>query len=238
MKIILRVFTVVYTCVAFSSVFAEQIRDYYAEPGINPFKDSLNQNFHEYIDPFGGMLQHKYIDLKIPGAGGLDINITRTYSSQQERLGIRGVNGVGWSMHFGRVLVSASTNQDAINRMCQGQGTNQIDSTDNPSLEFPDGSRELLLIATSGTYLISKSRWKMECPIGLAGVLVTAPDGTKYTMTQFDTQYDPISNGQIYSYYTTRIEDTKGNWINIAYNTNYGFTYINQITSSDTRTVD
>src|SRR5436305_14318213 len=42
---------------------AEEIRDYYAEPGLNPFKETIDQNFHEHIDPFSGTLQLKYTDL-------------------------------------------------------------------------------------------------------------------------------------------------------------------------------
>lgn len=33
------------------------IRDYYEEPGLNPFKETVNQNFGEHIDPFSGQLQ-------------------------------------------------------------------------------------------------------------------------------------------------------------------------------------
>ena len=33
-----------------SSVSAEAIRDYYAEPGLNPFKGTVNQHFNEHVD--------------------------------------------------------------------------------------------------------------------------------------------------------------------------------------------
>ena len=82
---------------------AEEIRDYYAEPGLNPFKETVNQNFHEHIDPFSGTLQLKYTDLIVPGNGGMDIGIHRVYTSLQEwELGVRRASGVGWTMHFGR----------------------------------------------------------------------------------------------------------------------------------------
>ena len=73
----------------------EEIRDYYSEPGINPFKETLNQNFNEHIDPFSGTLQLKYTDLTVPGNGGMDININRVYVSVQETsLPLLGINGV------------------------------------------------------------------------------------------------------------------------------------------------
>jgi hypothetical protein len=71
--------------VAFSS-HAEEIRDCYAEPGLNPFKGSLNQHFNEYVDPFSGTLQLRYTDLFIPGNGRMDINVTRVYTSLQTAL--------------------------------------------------------------------------------------------------------------------------------------------------------
>lgn len=46
------------------------IRDYYEEPGLNPFKETINQNFGEHIDPFSGQLQLSYTDLVVPGNGG------------------------------------------------------------------------------------------------------------------------------------------------------------------------
>jgi hypothetical protein len=44
-------------------VSAEEIRDYYAEPGLNPFEDTASQHFNEHVAPFSGTLQLKYVDL-------------------------------------------------------------------------------------------------------------------------------------------------------------------------------
>lgn len=30
----------------------EEIRDFYSEPGLNPFKETIHQENHEHIDPF------------------------------------------------------------------------------------------------------------------------------------------------------------------------------------------
>src|SRR5690606_2849619 len=85
---------------------AEEIRDYYAEPGLNPFKDTINQHFNEQVDPFSGTLQLNYVDLSIPGNGGMDINVTRVYTSlQTNQYPTLGLNGLGWVMHFGRIVV-------------------------------------------------------------------------------------------------------------------------------------
>src|SRR5688572_19592914 len=91
---------------ASSVTTAEEIRDYYAEPGTNPFKDAINQSVSEHIDPFSGTLQLKYTDIRVPGNGGLDININRVYTSlQSDAFPLQSVTGLGWVMHFGRIVV-------------------------------------------------------------------------------------------------------------------------------------
>ncbi|MGH8591086.1 MAG: DUF6531 domain-containing protein, partial [Gammaproteobacteria bacterium] len=91
----------------------EEIRDFYSEPGLNPFKETIHQENNEHIDPFSGTLQHKHVDLFLPGNGGMDIKITRVYTSLQERLGVRTVTGAGWTMHFGRLVVP-TTHKDKL----------------------------------------------------------------------------------------------------------------------------
>jgi len=155
---------------ACSVMAAENFRDYYAEPGIQPFKESINQNISEHIDPFSGSLQLKYTDLVVPGNGGMDIRVNRIYNSLQDKLEYRGVNGVGWTMHFGRIVV----NQKNAQKMCN-QNLWSVTVDDNPSLELPDGAREILALDPSGRYLITKSRWKAQCESGRYGMIVTSP---------------------------------------------------------------
>ena len=55
--------------------------DFYAEPGLHHFRDQLADTANEFIDPFSGSLQLSYVDLVVPGNGGLDIKIQRHYTS-------------------------------------------------------------------------------------------------------------------------------------------------------------
>lgn len=50
-------------------------------------------------------------------------------------------------------------------------------------------------------------------------MLVTAPDGTKYTMNILSTVYNSEGGLVESSFYTSRIEDVNGNWINLEYGT-------------------
>lgn len=207
---------------------AEDIRDYYAEPGLNLFANTIGQDAHEEISPFGGTLQLQYTDLRVPGNGGLDIIVQRSYTSLQLALERPHHTGLGWTMTFGRIVVPSS----GVTQVC-APSVNPSTS-DNPSIEYPDGSREMLFDGKEFSgFMISKRNWRVQCAVLGPRFFVTAPDGTVYTMDVAEGAFDETS------WYTSRIEDTNGNWIHIAYGT---FTnnekYIHQITASDGRVVD
>jgi hypothetical protein len=208
------------------SASAEEIRDYYSEPGINPFSGSINQSFNEHIDPFSGTLQLKYTDMFIPGNGGMDIAVNRVYTSlQTNEYPKPTIYGFGWTMHFGRIVVP----REHAAKICL-QTSYSANSADNPSVEFPDGGRELLVLnrmAGDGT-LISRSNWRAECVAGQPGMVVTSPDGTRYRMDEHNVLWGASS------WMTSRIEDVHGNWIEIDYETSAsGQKYISAIYRSE-----
>ena len=222
----------VVSCLIASTVLASaaqaNIRDYYEEPGLNPFKETINQNFGEEIDPFSGQLQLSYTDLVVPGNGGFDIRINRIYNNPQDAFLPYSPYGYGWSMHFGRIAVS-DTNADKV---CS-QNLFSVDVLDNPSLELADGSRQLLVLADQHSpELITKQWWSANCNSN-NDVIVKSPDGTTYTM---DYRANDSEGLKIYA---TRIEDANGNWMTIDYNTNaFSITYIESISTSDGRSVN
>ncbi|MCG8487333.1 MAG: HYR domain-containing protein, partial [Chromatiales bacterium] len=224
--------TVAILAVSISSfAFGEEIRDYYSEPGLNPFKEEM-LDLNEAIDPFSGTLQQKYVDLHIPGNGGLDISVNRVYTSRQDNavLGTKSYTGLGWTMHFGRIVVPTAHR----NKICSQQIWS-VHTQDNPSIEFPDGGREMLVLSDFHTdeTLITKTNWKADCQDVTQGMRVTAPDGKKYYMDVAE-----YTQGE-YSWYTSRIEDREGNWINISYAVNpEGIQYIDSVRASDGRFVD
>ncbi|MFH0340688.1 MAG: RHS repeat domain-containing protein, partial [Chromatiales bacterium] len=219
---------VVLSLSSYATAYGEEIRDYYAEPGLNPFKEAINQDLNEHIDPFAGTLQHKYVDVYVPGNGGLDLKVSRVYTSPQGALGVRTVTGAGWTVHFGRVVIPT----DYKDTLCL-QDRYAVSTKDNPSIEFPDGGRELLVFdAVHGTYLLTKSGWRAMCNGSGEGLIVTSPTGTVYTMDALNT----LNNH--WSWYTTNIRDRHGNAIDVSYKTNSSnFIYIDTVTASDGRQV-
>lgn len=198
----------------------------FAEPGSHAqWRESVS-TVDERVDPFGGSLQLSYIDLVIPGTGGLDIRIQRHYTSNiwLTRPGniaslppypkaplADGPAGLGWTLDFGRVVrserdPSIGTGKD--DGVCgtytspTEQGTTTIPghtTSENAVLELPDGSQQVLVVnATSYAALfITRSRWIANClPNGL-GLMVYSPHGLKYTMDYAVTSPDEVT-------YTTR----------------------------------
>lgn len=216
-------------CVFMAPAPAQQdvIRDYYEEPGINPFRDTVNQNFSEHIDTFSGMLQLSFTDVFVPGNGGFDLEVQRVYKHPQDELPPYSPYGLGWTIHFGRIVV-AETHSDKI---CN-QNLWAVSVRDNPSLELPDGSRQLLVLADyHQPGMITRNWWSATCDG--QDVIVRSPDGTEYHMTEHHT------DSQEYSIYATYIEDTNGNSMTIDYQVNAtGVIYIDDISTSDGRTVD
>jgi hypothetical protein len=224
-------------------------RDFYAEPGINPFATSEGQDATENIDPFSGNVHLSYVDLKIPGNGGLDIVIQRHYNLPQSAPSYSNPYGYGWTMHFGRITIPSGSAQ-ALCGEIRPEYWSTGDSTNNPSIEMPDGGREVL-VENSSTDLgpgifITKSNWTATCVNSndyTQGLVATAPNGTKYFMRQRMVMAgDDPGQGQgtpaVETWYTDQIVDLDGNSIQITYLTlSNGLVIPTSIHTSDNRNV-
>lgn len=211
----------------------EVIPDFYKDPGLYPNREYLNQNFSENIDPFSGSLQHQYVDLHSPGNGGFDLKVIRSYnSSSVEPLNpsaydLSSGTGVGWSIHFGRVLKNKETT------ICLNK--NAITVADNPVLELPDGSRQLLAFTgNTSPLMLTTQRWRADC-INTGGLSIYSPDGTRYDMTQLVTMTGGVN--PVYAWFTTKITDRNGNYANITYKASAS-PEISNITTSDGRVIN
>lgn len=191
----------------------EVIPDFYKDPGIQPNRSYVNQGFGEFIDPFTGALQLHYVDIHLPGNGGFDLKVVRSYNSTSVEPTNPALHeslaGVGWNIHFGRVLKSRETS------ICFNKNSQTI--ADNPVLELPDGSRQLLAFTgTTAPLLITTQRWRADCiTSGAGGLAVTSPDGTRYDMNQLVN----LGGGPYptYAWLTSRITDRNGNYATIQY---------------------
>ena len=183
----------------------EPIPSYYQEPGLSTNRAYTDQHPVERIDPFTGKLQLHHVDLFLPGPGGMDLKVQRSYTSLGP--GDRPIEraGVGWTMHFGRVLRKAN------NDICD---TVNFGTTTNPVLELPDGSRHVLYITHDRNGFITKGLWYAHC--GGGGLYVYSPDGVRYDMNA-PGPHEGTGPFPVATYYASRITDRNGNTISINY---------------------
>ncbi len=231
------------------------IPGFYSESGSASHREHLAESSGEYIDPFSGALNLNHVDLVLPGNGGIDIVISRAYSSNNVHMpDLRaGSNlpdvpylladqtqlGLGWQMHFGRVR---RENAD----LCANVTANSS-STSNPVLETAGGGKKQLFLndgipssqRPSGGY-ITKDYWVAHCLGGGTSLLVVDPNGTKYHMSYRVATQSPQFGHVSYAWYTTKITDTNDNTLSIAYSPASSGERImpSLITSSDGRRVE
>lgn len=205
----------------------EPIPSYYQEAGLSPNRAYVNQHSAERLDPFSGKVQWHFTDLFIPGNGGLDLAVQRSYSSLDDKFPESSPAGFGWSMHFGRVLRRSTID------ICDLAHTSVV----NPVLELADGSRQIMYVGVDGFSFVTTGFWKADCVTGdVPGLTVFSPDGTRYEMTTGGLQLgDPVH--PINTYYPSRITDRNGNWMAISYSF-FGNTFgVSGVTTSDGRTL-
>ena len=190
----------------------------------------------EHVDPFSGILTLSHTDVHLPGNGGLDINLVRTYNSMiwgrrdVGNPGLVALNehsplGIGWSMHMGIV------------RNPYGTGSSNRYLPNNPVVEMPDGSRHTFYRdKNDGTRFISKEFWVYKVGNGIAELTLT--DGTVYTF-DLNAGYT-INNGGVLEtiVQATKIQNAaRTSTITITYFSTNGYSYLKSITDSDSRTV-
>ncbi|MBU2706673.1 hypothetical protein KCM76_11825 [Zooshikella marina] len=223
--------------------FNEAILGDYQKINTGAVRTNINDNVNESIDPFTGILQRHYVDLEMPGNGGLDIKVHRVYTKKQSEdliednmLGRTSV-GLGWDIHFGRILTNAFLNHSNSPSSCR---KNYVHFGYNPVLQTPEGGRSVLLNSNSSEYAYkTKGQWIAKClPSNHSrkdgGLIVYSPDGLEYL---FDI-YGRLPGGKNV-YYVSKISDTKGNFLTLNYKkkSQNNYIYLNSIKSNDGRSL-
>ncbi|MEO0444388.1 MAG: DUF6531 domain-containing protein, partial [Pseudomonadota bacterium] len=248
--------TVFFGCLIISSLaFANtEIPDYYDEPGHSPFRQSGQQLLGDNVDPFSGQLSIAHTDFFIPGDGGLDLSIIRSYSSYRAGKPSSGKSlvGQGWDIHMGRVYFDG-----VLNKSLCPLYRNNTTAEDNPVLELADGTRKVFYRSNSYNLggssrspdFITKDFWIADCinhrykegstTYEEGGLIVTSPQGIEY---RFDRQ-SRTQSGSL-AYLVTEIEDPRGNRIDIDYKRKTDSTFnqiiyaiIDRVSSNDGRSL-
>ena len=200
----------------------------YDAPGFDPNRETLSSIPNEHIDPFTGGLILSFEDLRLPGNGGLDLVVQRTFNSKntcQEWLSLSrpvvlhlpGENtwlGYGWTLHFGRLFKSTNL-----------QGPHFV--------EMPDGSRHAAYLKTNSSVHITKDYWLLD--INANPPVLTLTNGTKIYFGQSGPPYPNDTKHLIY--YASKIVDVNNNQITISYK-NSGSSEIDYVIDSVGRRIE
>ena len=212
------------------AVAGNPLPGYYQDTGLNPFRSTANHNFDEHIDPFTGTLQLHHVDAVLPGNGGFDLRLQRSFNSPTATFGSSGDTssynrtpnvGVGWSLLIGGRLFGAAN-------ACTQTGVQMI-------FETPDGGRQALLPTGTGDYL-SAARWRAVCVQN--GVQVYAPNGTRYDMFMAIAEGIPNTIQGASFRYPTLITDRNGNTATLSYINQGPTVLLNNVATSDGRSIN
>lgn len=210
------------------------------EASINVYRDYHSTGSGDFVDTYSGALKVLHTDLVIPGNGGLDIKVQRTYDYYYQNMRESFNTGLGhekWRMHFGRLF---GDSLEIGKSLCHTPYKKDISK--RPRLELANGTVQQFARAQDGAdYLyISKENWIAKCAgSNDGGLIVYSPDGTRYDMTVWESR-----NG-ISAWNVRKITDKNNNWLIFDYtnklytNTTNTFTpvYLKKISSSDGRSV-
>lgn len=235
--------------ILFSTSIKAEMPDFYSEAASVSKRAGHSEAPNEVVDPFSGTLNIVHNDLVVPGNGGLDIRIQRTYSSQNTYRKVGQQNdlrvfqartnvGLGWQMHFGRIRMPKNADP-CIN--------GSIDITDNPIVEMPSGEQQVLFCNnypnTYGTNasFVTKSHGVanyISNTARLNGFKYIDPQGIKYTMSYRVSGGTGLVTDDVW--YATRVEDRNGNYYTISYRTASDHETIlpSRIRASDGRVID
>jgi YD repeat-containing protein len=179
------------------------------------------------VDPFSGSLRLSSVDILIPGNGGMDIQLHRSYNSftwYNADETTKPVNkfvalnpsvgenmlGNGWVMHFGKVTVPPGVSTCATKGML-------FESDDGFKRELhPESNTNFQVFYTT-------DRWKAECSTDGKILTLRSPDGREYTMSlrhfelsvQLTCSEAPEFCRMVFL--TTQIKDKNSNFIDVLY---------------------
>lgn len=188
----------------------------------------------ESVDPFSGNLTIIQRDIHLPGNGGLDLDIVRTYNSaiwgrrDTDFPGLITRNeksplGYGWSLHMGIV------------KNPWGSGSSNRYLPDNPVVVMPDGSSHTLFVdKNDSSQFISKDYWIYKAVTTSKWELLLA-DGTKYTFEK-NANAGYFTGSGVAVAQVTSIEHPNGvSKITINYDIRNAHSYIDSIQDSTGR---
>lgn len=193
--------------VSLRGISAHAERDSYVRD-TTPRKENLFSERVDTVDTRNGNLIIRHIDVSIPGNGGLDIEVVRTYDMLGQSTGLTSTHsysykwtslGPGWTIFAAPRLINSNFWQfHVVNDLVDGSkiyarsefvslclGDELRVGGSGISLVLPDGNTNEIYSTAPGIGK-TKNNWKVGCVSGL--VYAISPNGVKYDFG--DYRYD------------------------------------------------
>lgn len=195
--------------------------DFYDDPSISTSAIKLTDYESSSVDYFSGMLARTATDYVLPGSGGMDLKVQRSYRSLQpyswpERSAV----GLGWSFHYGWLEIYDD------NKLCDSLWS--VSVMDNPVMHMPDGSVDVLALTEDGLSSMidpTKIHYRGKSGIGLSCFLfepnpgnrieLRTADGSRYLFERWSAGGAVTGFNKTAKYYVKEVIDRNGNWIRI-----------------------
>ena len=153
-------------------------------------------SFDQRVDPLTGRLYVTHTDLLIPGNGGLDLAVTRSFVSGRSDEEV-GALGIGWDLHFGKMLHADHRQSTALRRV----------------FVLPSGETIAFYRQADPDIWLSQKRWRYL----QSQRRVETADGRVFVLSDTPVYVDGEEQKQVLAHYVTEIADPQGNSISITY---------------------
>ncbi|AZZ92106.1 hypothetical protein EUZ85_15770 [Hahella sp. KA22] len=168
----------------------------------------------ETIDYFTGDVRWSVREALIPGGGGLDLSIYRSYNFADHGKGILG----DWSLDVPRAsfVLKISTECDD-NAQNGGHCWNNTEIS-GITVELP-GRKPIALILRDGKYVSVRGEPGWSASLNKASLTAYSPDGKAYLFDQGPSSDGPMNFSAIHQFpvYVSSVTDAHGNWIKYKY---------------------
>jgi RHS repeat-associated protein len=188
----------------------------YATPNFDPEHDGTHVSEAQRVDTYSGALTVTHVDISLPGPGGFDLEIIRTYSSKiwqwdanhLVKTGEETTVGIGWRLDMGRLFEVPSGIDPGAAYVLELPNRGHVPFYTDDTLFVPNAE----WVSLDGTWALRNDDC-LEAP-GTC-LIATAPDGTEYQFpTGQEYRMDPNNS---YFYLRTILSPAESKTITVTY---------------------
>lgn len=220
----------------------------------------------EHIDTRTGKLHWEVTELVVPGNGGLEIHVSRSFEKGGDAWRPHFGNYGSWEIELPRIEIpqtpeGRSRGQEGKRGICIDPKPTDDSLNSKDEIKYWSGMQLLMPNAAprpiylrhktaqhfDGAKYVTEDNWAIHCARDEKGLWgnfkVLSPNGVEYRLSRRSAQSGISTERGMQTYYVTEVKDPSGNWLRYDYYkwsiqfSNNDTHYIHRITASDGREV-